>query len=99
MSAPQQPRPAFTYVLPLAGQPFRFTFKWNSRFAFWVCDVALADGTLLVAGAKLVVRQPLWAELNDPRLPVPLVVVLRTDGGIERLERATWGSEAQLLAL
>ena len=76
---PVQPGvPAQEFRISLDGQLFRIAITWNERDAAWYLDLFDADGTLLLAGRKLVLGQALLARFRDARLPPGELLVLDT---------------------
>ena len=76
---PVQPGvPAQEFRISLDGQLFRLAVTWNERDAAWYLDLTDADGTLLLAGRKLVLGQALLARFRDARLPPGELLVLDT---------------------
>lgn len=61
----------YTIGPTLDGIPYRVTFRLSEREACYYIDLSLADGTLLVAGKKLVCSVSIWANqrynLNVPQ--------------------------------
>lgn len=61
----------YTIAPTLDGIPYRITFRLSEREACYYVDLALADGTLLVTGKKLVCSVSIWKRqrynLNVPQ--------------------------------
>jgi hypothetical protein len=51
---------SFTEQITLNGEVFKIGFKYNSRDDTWHMDIARRDGTVLVAGRKLVAEFTLF---------------------------------------
>lgn len=61
--------PFYSMTTTLSGSDFIFEFKYSQREACWYFDISLNDGTLLVAGVKVVCGVDLLARFADVRLP------------------------------
>ncbi len=60
---PSRPQDTQTVTLTdevdVAGTVYLFTFTWRTRTASWYCDIALQDGTVILAGRRLSPGWPL----------------------------------------
>jgi hypothetical protein len=68
--------PFITQTTALDGVSYQLTFRYNQRQLRYFMDIALADGTLLAAGAALVVGWPLFRNVIDPRMPQGAFIVV-----------------------
>lgn len=60
----------YTMAPSLDGVPYNLTFRLSEREACWYLDLALADGTPLVSGKKLVCAISLWRyQRYNPLVP------------------------------
>ena len=66
--------PFYTMTVPLDGTDYLFEFRFNQREACWYFDISLTDGTLLVAGVKVVCHRPLLRRFADTRLPKGILI-------------------------
>lgn len=72
-----------TFLIPLAGQTWRFDFQYrNFQDAGWVFDVLTENGTPIVCGIPLVVGVDLFTQYDYLGLPGPLVIVNDEDGDL-----------------
>jgi hypothetical protein len=62
--------PAYDVDADMGGTLYRLAIAWNTRGKYWTLSISLTDGTLLVAGIRLVPDYELLARFNDARLPV-----------------------------
>ena len=72
--------PAQQFRVSLDGELFLVAVTWNEREGAWYLDLSDADGTVLLAGRKLVLGQALLARFRDARLPPGELLVLDTTG-------------------
>ncbi len=56
-----QEGPLFGFATELDGVTYGLTFRWNNRVEQWVMDLSDGEGTLLVAGIRVVIDTPLLA--------------------------------------
>lgn len=61
--------PFYSMTVALDGSDYLFEFRYNQREDCWYFDLSLTDGTLLVAGVKVVCNRPLLKRFVDTRLP------------------------------
>jgi hypothetical protein len=61
--------PFYTMTTPLDGSDYLFEFRYAQRENAWYFSISLTDGTLLVAGVKVVCSRPLLRRYADLRLP------------------------------
>lgn len=54
---------------------FEFTFHYNEIDKSFTVDIADNDG-LIYAGEKMILDQPLWRGINQPRLPPETLIPL-----------------------
>lgn len=66
---PMKDYPDYSEELLFNGEPYIVRFRWNSRAKFWVMSVSLRDGTVIVAGMKIVINFPLNIRYSSPLLP------------------------------
>lgn len=66
--------PFYTMTTVLDGTDYLFEFRHNQREDCWYLSVSLTDGTLLVAGVKVVSDRPLLTRFADVRLPPGMLV-------------------------
>lgn len=53
----------------LDGNVYRMKFEWNTRTQSWAFDFATIDGTVIIAGIKVLPQINLLARHKDVRLP------------------------------
>lgn len=68
--------PFYRMTTSLDGRDYVFEFRHNQREDSWYFSIYLPDGTLLVAGVKVVCNIPLLRKFSDSRLPQGLLVAL-----------------------
>lgn len=61
--------PLFSIRTTLDGVEYVLNFDWNGRESRWYMSISMIDGTLLVAGIKLISNWPLLRRFADLRLP------------------------------
>lgn len=61
--------PFYTMTTTLDGSDYLFDFRYNQREDAWYFNISLTDGTLLVAGIKVVCNRSLLKRFADVRLP------------------------------
>lgn len=61
--------PFYTMTTVLDGTDYLFEFRHNQREDCWYFSISLTDGTLLVAGVKVVCDRPLLRRFTNVRLP------------------------------
>lgn len=61
--------PFYSMTVALDGSDYLFEFRYNQREDCWYFNLSLTDGTLLVAGVKVVCNRPLLKRFVDTRLP------------------------------
>lgn len=61
--------PFYSMTVSLDGSDYLFEFRYNQRENCWYFDLSLTDGTLLVAGVKVVCSRALLKRFVDTRLP------------------------------
>jgi hypothetical protein len=81
----------------LAGNVYRFGFRWNWREGFWHMDIATRNRVPLLAGIKIVLNYELIGRFTDERLPPGFMVALDTTRRLERIGRFQLGSEVPLV--
>ena len=62
--------PFYTMTVTLDGSDYVLGFRYNQREDAWYFDISLTDGTLLVAGVKVICNRPLLRRFADVRLPL-----------------------------
>lgn len=68
--------PFYSMITNLDGTDYLFEFRYNQREDCWYFDLSLTDGTLLVAGIKVVCNRPLLRKFVDTRLPPGTLIAL-----------------------
>lgn len=74
----------YSFACDLEGVEYRFLVRWNDRDSGWYMDLSAADGTLLLAGKKLVLGLPLLFRhrlVDGP--PGELMAMDTTNSGVE----------------
>lgn len=66
--------PFYTMTVPLDGTDYAFEFRFNHRENCWYFDISLSDGTLLVAGVKVICHRPLLARFANVHLPKGILI-------------------------
>lgn len=66
--------PFYTMTTTLDGSDYVFEFRYNQREECWYFSISLTDGTLLVAGVKVVCERKLLSRFADVRLPPGILV-------------------------
>lgn len=60
----------YTIAPTIDGIPYRLTFRLSEREACYYVDLSLSDGTLLVAGKKIVCSTSIWKHQRyNPSVP------------------------------
>lgn len=62
------------------GASYRLTFRWNARVGAWFMDLADGDGSLIVAGVRVVLNIPLLGKVADSRRPPGELFAIDTSG-------------------
>jgi hypothetical protein len=65
-------------TVTLDGQPYRFTFIYNSREDRWYMSIGNSSGEVIVAGIKLVVSNELIRQYEAYDLPPGAMYVIST---------------------
>lgn len=86
LQIPIQPYPAFVEEITLEGTPYRLSFIWNSRGAFWNLVVSDRQNTPLLS-VKVVLGYPLLLQFPDRGLPLGEFVVVDTSDSASNTER------------
>lgn len=74
-----QTLPRYRERITLDGEPYIFTFRWNTRAAAWFLDVADGDGVMLVAGRRCVIDNSMLVQFGHiPGIPPGIVTVYDT---------------------
>lgn len=80
----------------LEGRRYVLRMRWNERAGAWFLDMHTVAGSPIVLGVRLSLStQPLAGVLHPDRPPGELVVVDRTDSGVEAAQ-ADLGTRVQL---
>lgn len=66
--------PFYTMTTTLDGSDYLLEFRYNQREAAWYFNISLTDGSLLVAGVKVVCNRSLLKRFADVRLPPGVLV-------------------------
>jgi hypothetical protein len=53
----------------LEGSTFTFAIRWNGRAASWFFDLYDGDGTIIIAGVRIVLGMIFGRRSVDPRMP------------------------------
>lgn len=68
--------PQFVQQTSLDGRTYQLRFHWNERESSWYLEVADAEGTVIVAGRKLVANWPLLQRcISEEKPPGEIFVV------------------------
>jgi hypothetical protein len=76
----RQEGPYFGFSTELDGVSYGLTFRWNDRVEQWVMDVADGEGTVIVAGIRVVIDTPLLLRYQG-RASVPPGEIIAVDTG------------------
>ena len=78
---------------------YRLTFVFNTRCLAWGMDIATQDGTVIVAGIKLLPQVDLLFRHKDTRLPKGRLFAVDVEDGDEapRPEKNQLGTKMRLL--
>ena len=88
VTIPLDPTQAFVQqVTALDGTEYLLVFRYNQRQSRYFLDIGQPDGTIIAAGAALVVGWPLFTSVQDSRMPPGTLVVVATGAD-------TWTSPA-----
>lgn len=68
--------PFYSMTTVLDGSEYFFEFRYNQREDCWYFNISLTDGTLLVAGVKVICNRPLLKRFADTRLPAGQLVAI-----------------------
>lgn len=61
--------PFYSYAVSLEGRSYLLSFRYNQREECWYLTIAMSDGTVLLAGIKVLVGVNLLWRRADNRLP------------------------------
>lgn len=89
--------PHYSFSVDLDGTPYVLDFDWNERAGSWALGVSLVDGTVLVAGRRIVVGYPLLNRFKDPRLPRGVLMAMDTSNQDADPGEAELGARVQLV--
>lgn len=80
------------FEFPFGEQTFILGINHNKRFDFFTVDLYQADGTMLIAGERLIEGEPLWRDFTDLRLPADTVTPMNEANPSEPISFATLGN-------
>lgn len=70
----------YTLQIPLDGIDWLLSFDWNQYVRAWYYSIAQADGTILLAGRKILIDRSLLIGYRNPLLPPGDFIALDTTG-------------------
>lgn len=76
----RQEGPLFGFSTELDGVTYGLTFRWNDRVEQWCLDIEDGEGTLIVAGIRVVIDTPLLRRYQG-RASVPPGEMMAIDTG------------------
>jgi len=78
---------------------YRLTFVFNTRCLAWHMDIATQDGTIIVAGIKLMPQIDLLFRHKDTRLPPGRLFAVDVEDGEDALrpEKSELGTKMRLM--
>jgi hypothetical protein len=82
-SIPLRAVPEYVQEVTLEETPYRFTFKWNTRGAYYSIDIATAEGVALVSGLKMALNAALLRKHPGRGLPPGELIVIDPSGSYE----------------
>lgn len=90
----------FTLALPtpgaLAGTPYIFALRWNSRDTAWYMDVSEIDETTIVIGLKLVLGTYIGRTVTHPLFTEGVFVAVDTTNQHEEATYDDMGTRVEL---
>ncbi len=75
--------PYFGFSCELDSVTYQFTFRWNGRDGSWFMDLADGEGTVLVAGVKVVLGVFLGLKHWNQSFPPGMFLAIDTSGADE----------------
>ena len=89
--------PAQEMEVPLGGNVYRLTLRWNTRDVSWSLDIATRERVPLIDGLKLVLNHELLDRFADERLPDGYLIAFDSTGKKTTIERFDLGNTVQLV--
>lgn len=89
--------PAFEQTVLLSRRPYVLRAKWNVLHEYWTLDIEAQDGTLLLAGAKLVLEVEILRRFQRDDLPPGFLLPVAIAGSVDRIGRNSIGQNVSLV--